>query len=168
MKIDIAGVINCEGARLDIDEEYEIGNFEFSGTEYFFEKPLKVRGVIKNIGNALRMTLSVEGEYKTFCDRCGCDITKTVANETEEDITDGSAEFDEEMFVLTRNILDISGAVETLLYTGLPMINLCSEDCKGLCPKCGINLNKSECNCDTTRYDPRFAIFRKLSENGEV
>lgn len=168
MKIDIAGVINCDGAKLDIDKEYEIGNFEFSGNEYFFEKPVRVTGQIRNIGSALKMTLAVEGEYKSFCDRCGCDIVKTVCNETEEDITDGSAEFDEEMFTLNGHILDMGGAVETLLYTGLPMINLCKEDCKGLCPKCGADLNQTECNCDTTRYDPRFAIFRKLSGNGEV
>jgi uncharacterized protein len=168
MKIDIAGVINCDGAKLDIEKEYEVGKFEFSGNEYFFEKPVKVVGRIKNIGSALRMTIAIEGEYKSFCDRCGCDIQKTVSNETEEDITGGSEDFDEEMFVLNGHVLDISGAVETLLYTGLPMINLCKEDCKGLCPKCGANLNKTECNCDTTRYDPRFAIFRKLSGNGEV
>ncbi|MGM9552332.1 MAG: YceD family protein [Clostridia bacterium] len=168
MKINIASVINCDGAKLDIEKEFPIGSFEFAGNEYSFEKPVKVTGEIRNIGSALRIILNVWGEYTAFCDRCGCDVTKSVASATEEDITEGNDDFDEEMFSIVGHTLDISGAVESLVYSSLPMRNLCSDDCKGLCPKCGTDLNKSECNCDTTRYDPRFAIFRKLAGNGEV
>lgn len=168
MKIDIAGVINCEGAELDFTKEYDAGSFEFSGSEYFFDKPISVEGRVSNIGSALKIKIALKGEYRTVCDRCGCDIVKSVFSETEENITDRCADFDEEMFNLNGHILDITGAVLTLLFSGLPIINLCREDCRGLCPKCGTDLNVSECNCDTTRYDPRFAIFRKLSGNGEV
>ena len=168
MKINMASVINCDGARLGIEKEFSVGSFEFAGNEYSFEKPVKVTGEIKNIGSALRIILNVEGEYTSFCDRCGTGVSKSISGEVEEDITTGNIDMDEEMFTITGHTLDISGAVESLVYSSIPMRNLCSDDCKGLCPKCGTDLNKSECNCDTTRYDPRFAIFRKLAGNGEV
>ena len=168
MKINIAGVINCEGARLGFEKEFALGDFEFAGSEYSFETPLKVSGFVENIGSALKIYISVEGVYKSFCDRCAAVIEKPLFAEVTEDITENREALDEEMLSLTGHILDISGAAETLVYTNLPIVNLCSEECKGLCPKCGIDLNKNVCNCDTTRYDPRFAIFRKLSENGEV
>ncbi len=168
MKINIISVINCDGAKLSIDKEVSVGSFEFAGNEYSFENPVKVSGEIRNIGSALKIALKVEGEYTSFCDRCGCDISASILGEAEENITGESVEIDSEMFVLNGHVLDISGAVESLVYSSLPMRNLCKDDCKGLCSKCGTDLNKSECNCDTTRYDPRFAIFRKLAGNGEV
>ena len=168
MKINIASVINCDGARLDVKKEFEVGKFEFAGNEYTFEKPVEITGEIKNIGSALKIALSLKGEYTSFCDRCGCDISETLTGEAEEDITSDNEDMDSEMFTIVGHTLDISGAVESLVYSSLPMRNLCKEDCKGLCSKCGTDLNKSECNCDTTRYDPRFAIFRKLAGNGEV
>lgn len=168
MKINIVSVINCDGAKLSIEEDVTVGSFEFAGNEYSFEKPVSVTGEIRNIGSALKIALKVEGEYTSYCDRCGCDVTATILGEAEENITGESVEIDSEMFVLNGHVLDISGAVESLVYSSLPMRNLCKDDCKGLCSKCGTDLNKSECNCDTTRYDPRFAIFRKLAGNGEV
>ena len=168
MKINMASVINCDGAKLDINKEFEVGSFEFAGNEYSFEEPVKITGEIKNIGNALKIALKVEGEYTSSCDSCGCDIKADIVGEVEEDITSDNEDMDSEMFLLNGHMLDISGAVESLVYSSLPMRNLCKEDCKGLCSKCGTDLNKSECNCDTTRYDPRFAIFRKLAGNGEV
>ena len=168
MKINIASVINCDGAKLSIEKEAQVGSFEFAGNEYSFEAPVRVTGEIKNIGSALKIALRVEGEYTSYCDRCGCDVSASISGEAEENITGEAVEMDSEMFVLNGHVLDISGAVESLVYSSLPMRNLCSDDCKGLCPKCGTDLNKSECNCDTTRYDPRFAIFRKLAGNGEV
>ncbi len=168
MKINIAGVINCDGAKLNVEKEAVIGSFEFAGNEYSFENPVRITGEIRNIGSALKIALKVEGEYTSYCDRCGCEVAASISGEAEENITGEAVEIDSEMFVLNGHVLDISGAVESLVYSSLPMRNLCSDDCKGLCSKCGTDLNKSECNCDTTRYDPRFAIFRKLAGNGEV
>ncbi len=168
MKINIASVINCDGAKLDIEKEFSVGSFEFAGNEYSFEKPVTVTGEVKNIGSALKIALVIKGEYTSYCDRCGCEVSASVFGEAEENITGENIEVDSEMFTLNGHTLDISGAIESLVYSSLPMRNLCSDDCKGLCSKCGTDLNKSECNCDTTRYDPRFAIFRKLAGNGEV
>lgn len=168
MKINIVSVINSDGAKLGIEKEFSVGSFEFAGNEYSFEKPVKVTGEITNIGSALKIILKVEGEYTSFCDRCGRDIASSIVGEASENITGENVEIDSEMFELYGHTLDISGAVESLVYSSLPMRNLCKDDCKGLCPKCGTDLNDSECNCDTTRYDPRFAIFRKLAGNGEV
>ena len=44
----------------------------------------------------------------------------------------------------------------------VPMKNLCSEDCKGLCPKCGKNLNEGLCNCNEENIDPRWETIQKL------
>ncbi|MBO4749763.1 MAG: DUF177 domain-containing protein, partial [Lachnospiraceae bacterium] len=61
---------------------------------------------------------------------------------------------------------------ETLLYNELmenwPAKILCKEDCKGLCPVCGKNLNEGECGCDRFVPDPRLAgiqdLFKRMKE----
>ena len=51
-----------------------------------------------------------------------------------------------------------------LLELSFPSKMLCDEDCKGLCQKCGKNLNEGECSCDMTEIDPRMLPLKKLWE----
>ena len=46
-----------------------------------------------------------------------------------------------------------------------PMKTLCREDCKGLCLKCGKNLNEGECGCDRASLDPRMSAIRDIFNN---
>ena len=45
------------------------------------------------------------------------------------------------------------------------MAVLCREDCKGLCPKCGANLNRGECGCSRREIDPRLAVLQRILED---
>ncbi len=58
--------------------------------------------------------------------------------------------------------IDLSDYLREQIAISLPVKVICSEDCKGLCPKCGINLNKETCGCEKERVDPRFAVLKKL------
>ncbi len=49
-----------------------------------------------------------------------------------------------------------------LIAVSLPVKVVCAEDCRGLCPKCGANLNKETCGCEKEWQDPRFAVLKKL------
>ena len=48
------------------------------------------------------------------------------------------------------------------ILLSLPIQPLCHEDCQGLCPRCGANLNQGACGCTEARVDPRLQILRKL------
>ncbi len=61
--------------------------------------------------------------------------------------------------------LDIAGILWEQFVISQPFKYLCSEDCKGLCPVCGKNLNFGECDCQKESLDPRMEIFRKLKLN---
>jgi uncharacterized protein len=58
--------------------------------------------------------------------------------------------------------LDLAEAVREQFYLALPMRPLCREDCKGLCSRCGTNLNQGTCACDVRWEDPRLAGLRTL------
>ena len=58
--------------------------------------------------------------------------------------------------------LDLAEMVREQFYLALPMRPLCREECKGLCPQCGTNLNQGTCACDVRWEDPRLAGLRTL------
>jgi uncharacterized protein len=64
-------------------------------------------------------------------------------------------------------IIDLAELVREQLYLALPMKPLCREDCRGLCPVCGTNLNTGSCTCDTAWKDPRLAPLAALARNND-
>ncbi len=58
--------------------------------------------------------------------------------------------------------IDLSPAVREQILLSMPESPLCREDCKGLCPKCGKDLNESECGCDRTVIDPRWGALKGI------
>jgi len=61
-----------------------------------------------------------------------------------------------------RNILDLTEATRQYALMAMPMKPLCNEDCSGLCPTCGCNLNQTICNCPAKPVDPRWSELGKL------
>jgi len=59
-------------------------------------------------------------------------------------------------------VIDLSPPIREQLLLALPTRPLCAEDCRGLCPRCGANLNLGACGCAEVESDPRLAILRSL------
>jgi len=74
----------------------------------------------------------------------------------EDDLTTAFYENDE---------IDLGQLMREQFYLALPMKPLCGDDCKGLCPMCGTNLNRGTCDCKTDVEDPRLAALRKLKRD---
>ena len=68
-----------------------------------------------------------------------------------------------------KHIIDLTEAVRQHALLTLPMQPLCGRDCRGFCPQCGVNLNRTDCDCDRTRVDPRLAplLELKLDDSSE-
>ncbi len=63
-----------------------------------------------------------------------------------------------------NNAIDLGDMMREQFYLALPMKPLCRDDCRGLCPQCGTNLNKDACDCKHDWEDPRFAALRTLKK----
>lgn len=59
--------------------------------------------------------------------------------------------------------IDLSGLIHEQIVLSFPMKPLCHEECKGLCPRCGVDRNIEPCQCDGPRLDPRWEPLLKLS-----
>ena len=149
---------------LDIDSEDTASYLYGVG----FPSPMKVKGDITNTAGYMRMTLSMSVDYITECARClskvngtfSLDLEKTVA--TREQLSDVDEYRLDDYAIIEDGFLDMDEQLREQLEMEFPMRHLCREDCKGLCPKCGKNLNEGECGCDTKEIDPRMEPLRKL------
>ena len=59
-------------------------------------------------------------------------------------------------------VVDLRPMIREELLLVVPEFPVCREDCRGLCPRCGTNLNESECDCRSAEADPRWEALRKL------
>ena len=135
-----------------------------------FPSPMKVKGEITNTAGYMRMTLSMSVDYITECARClskvngtfSLDLEKTVAPRNllsglDEDKLDDYA-------IIEDGFLDMDEQLRAQLEMEFPVRFLCRDDCKGLCQRCGKNLNEGNCGCVEKEIDPRMAPLQKLLE----
>ena len=142
-------------------------NFNFSES---FELPrgdymMKVSAVVT--GNVYRQGTDyiVDGKVKTVlnlnCDLC-LSAFETKLDFDLNEIFSENPDSDEEIWGLSDKTIDLKPAVIANIILNMPMQVLCSDDCKGLCPKCGHNLNDGDCGCDRGYVNPQFEKLLNL------
>ncbi len=119
------------------------------------------KGEITNHSGVILLNGEIKTDLQVTCARCGCTFNYGEAIPLTAKITDKLANEDEEEFILmTDSAIDADELVRSALILELPTKFLCREDCKGLCPKCGKNLNEGSCSCDTNDRDPRWDVLK--------
>jgi len=71
---------------------------------------------------------------------------------------------EEELIVVSGYTLDLTEPIISSILLSLPMKTICDEDCKGICPNCGRDLNEGQCNCEDKNIDPRLAKLKELMD----
>ena len=115
----------------------------------------------------------LEGDWTVSCDRCGEPVRHRLsAHFFYRGILPGEAVFeagerevlpeDVNIFYLEESFIDLFDILQEQVYLALPVRILCREDCKGICPQCGVILNDADCRCLSGRVDSPFAVLKKL------
>ncbi len=135
-----------------------------------FPSPMKVTGKITNTAGYMLLNVSLSLEYSASCARCLSEVNGEFTLDLEKTVAtrDQLSEVDEyrldDYAIIENGFLDMDEQLCEQLEMEFPIRFLCREDCKGLCQKCGKNLNEGECDCDTRDFDPRLAPLAKLLE----
>ena len=131
---------------------------------------MKVKGEITNTAGYMRLTLTMSVDYQTACARClkpvcGCfslDLEKTVApRDLLGDIDESRLD---DYAIIEDGFLDMDEPLLEQIEMEFPVRFLCKDDCKGLCSKCGKDLNGGQCDCETKEIDPRLEPLRRFLE----
>jgi len=105
------------------------------------------------------------------CDRCADDFEKSVANSysviyvTESRTGVDRDEAEVQVMSPDAGYIDLGEDVRQFAILALPLKMLCREECAGLCPSCGANLNRVACGCSRQEVDPRWSDLRRLLKN---
>ena len=160
MLLNLREIIEVPGASVPFVCEPDTDNLDFPSVAGYISLP-HAEGTVFNEAGVLRLTGTVTAEMRCICDRCGDEFESTKVTELEATIVEEDTGVDPELFILDGDSVDIDEIVSTLFILDMETKFLCREDCKGLCSRCGKNLNLGPCGC-RKQLDPRFAVLEQL------
>ena len=163
MLLNVQRIINAPGERMEFQFELDLSDVDFGGL-YPAQNPVVVTGDVRNIAGMLLLSFTAGTTLKSVCDRClkafddprsvHCEyaLAEEVENEDNDDI-----------IVLEDGCVDVGDLARTAFILEMDTKTLCSEDCKGICPGCGVDLNQGSCTCKK-QVDTRLAVLAQLLE----
>ena len=160
MELNLLPILNDEGKRLTID--LTLSAELWADHEFQVTTPVEVHGAVVNIGGCLELTAEGSCKLNLTCDRCAETFSTEFSFTIEERYKKETADENPDITILEGTVIDLDEVVYDALVLALPSKVLCQEDCQGLCPQCGKNLNQGSCECDTRSTDPRFDILDTL------
>ena len=153
--LEIGRLISGETDAIPFDVVFT-GDWEENGLSFH---EIRFSGSVTNAADILRLCGTVQCELTSPCARCLAPVR--ACHTADADcivLTDGSdPDAAEEAIVAAGERIDLLETAEDTLLPGLPFRLLCREDCKGLCPVCGKDLNEGDCGCVKKAADPRLA-----------
>jgi uncharacterized protein len=164
MRLDLRDIIHIPDARKAFRLQLDLSDMEFYGRRPI-TRPILAEGSVTNHAGALVLEGTARSTLDLTCDRCGKEFSREkvvsldslVAQELEDEEND-------DILLLDGTELDLDEVVTTAFVLAMDTKNLCSDDCKGLCAKCGVNLNEGPCRCKP-EVDPRLAVLAQLLDS---
>ena len=161
MLINLSELFPVEGKSKTYTVPLEMTHFKGSDCSYKIVEKEPVTLVVTNQGErVLTVTGKAVLSLEMPCARCLDPVIVPFELEIDQEL--------DEKFSINGYNLDVDQLVGNELTLNLPMRVLCSDNCKGICNRCGTNLNRGTCDCDNRSLDPRMSviqdIFKQLKE----
>ena len=165
MLLGLSKIIDCPGASVPFSTDLDLSDLRY-GTCNPVSEPVKAEGVVRNTAGVLMMKGAITTCIHGICDRCATEFAREMEIPLDvvlvTELADEENE-DEWVFPLEGDSADLEDIIRTVVVLNMDTKLLCKEDCKGLCHRCGKNLNDGPCSCQK-ELDPRFAALKQLLE----
>ncbi|GHU35249.1 hypothetical protein FACS1894105_03570 [Clostridia bacterium] len=169
MKVNISQILANPDYSLSVDFNFTIPDdaaVEALGADSM-RSPLTVSGHIANEDGLPTLTYSIAASYNTRCDRCGEAIEPSAVINGSIIITTNPDDDGELYYAETPQAFDFAEFALEFTALEVPTVRLCDENCKGLCVKCGANLNRGECSCPKQKKNSAFDILDGMFEDNQ-
>ncbi len=168
MKLNVAEQLKSAGrpAHAELSAEYE--PLSYGGRTVAFEAPLSLVVDYVYDGNGFQVNGRLDTVLASECALCGRSFPEPFGFSFSERFMKDPSEEDE-AYEYRGEELNLSRMIEELIFLNLPLSNVCAEDCKGLCPACGCNLNSAQCSCEEDgAVNPFLSLGTLLNVDKEV
>ena len=160
MTIDVLELITKKRIKKEIELSYDEENF-FDGSEKInFLSKVNLKGDLSILDNIISLSCTLKADLELTCSRCLDKFKYPLELKIEEKFTNNPDNVDEEIFFIEGESIELTPIIQNNIMLALPIKRLCKHNCKGLCPKCGSNLNIADCGCDKLDIDPRLAQLK--------
>lgn len=171
MKIPVSAELKLPGVPGRFEGECPWTEVEYGGRMIAFAGPLQAEGAFVYDGEGFTVTGTLRATLKSECARCAKALTEPFSLRFEERFEKNGSEEDG-IYAYRGEELDLADMIRDNVFLHLPLVSLCSETCKGLCPVCGCDRNIVRCDCvaaeEAEPKNPFSALSALLNESKEV
>lgn len=163
MLLDLKPILVTPGASLPFETHENLSDLVFGSCKPA-SKPVLAYGKVRNTAGVLELTGELTTTLHGVCDRCASEFTRAVqilihaVLVSEEELEQAE---DEWVFGIHDGCADLTDIITTAFVLNMDSQLLCRPDCKGVCFRCGKNLNEGPCGC-RKEPDSRFAVLQQL------
>ncbi len=164
---------NLEGGKGDFAHVYQPDDLNPVDERIRLIEPVAVKGNVRRTSAEVSVSGHIDTRAQVECDRCLQPVELPVSADFDLEYITGRdyessqvAELTDEQLsvaVFDGESIDVDEIVKEQILLAVPTRTLCREDCKGICPECGIDRNTGECSCVKKDIDPRWAALKNLS-----
>lgn len=164
MHLNLRDIIENPGKSVGFEYEPDFSDLKFESIKSI-EHPIKAKGHVFNSAGILKLEGILELTIVCECYRCLKEFKKEISLPLQAVLAEELEDEDNpDIFLLDGDYIDLDEVVLTAFVLNTEQRYSCSDDCKGLCSRCGKNLNDGPCSC-TVEADPRLAVLGQLLEN---
>lgn len=163
MLLGLSKIIDSPGGVVPFETSLDLSQMEF-GVSRPLQEPVHAVGQVRNTAGVLLLTGELTTCLRGECDRCAKPFERDFSVSLEAVLVTKleNEDYDDPWtFELDGNQADLDDILTTAVVLNMDSKLLCSEDCRGLCPRCGADLNHGDCGCKP-EPDERLAVLQQL------
>ena len=160
LRILVADLLEKVGARRPVALEVRQSGIGSGDVAVAPDAPILLDLVAERVPEGVVVRGRVTAPWIAPCARCLSPATGQVEVHVDE-LFEPSPE-PGETYLLDGDHIDLEPLVRDAIVLELPTVAHCRDDCAGLCPQCGVDLNQTQCDCVADDSDPRWAALGSL------
>jgi len=189
VKVDVTALKSEVGRRERFDLRQEFKSIDLPGGQVRFRGPARLEVTLTNTGGGIWAQGSLHADLDLECSRCLRRFAFPVKLPFDEEFREGAGpgrraaaagvaaaadapgadedapltQREDDVILYRDDAIDLAAPAIEALILAVPMKPVCDSACRGLCPRCGQDLNEGECDCETETSDPRLAALSELA-----
>ena len=164
--LKVADALKHPGQSYPFTADAVIDEMEVLGDPVVFSD-IAVHGEYVGSGDTVSLEAVATATVVTRCARCLETVRFPITAEIHAEYSRKPDPEDPDQYCFETSELDLTDAIRDALLLELPLQNLCSENCRGLCPQCGINLNSDSCACRKEERENPFSVLQSIVDYDE-
>lgn len=165
MKVDISQILKVNGSSLNVEFNELLESFNTLHDDLAITNPVSFTGTFVNIGGLIKLDGKLEAYYTVKCSRCLKNLNSRIDLEIKEEFIEEGKQKEDEIYTYQGKSIELDKVLSDNIILNLPSKQVCDNNCKGLCPVCGIDLNVQDCKCKEESTDPRMEALKDFFKN---